>query len=477
MKAKFFKRLGVLYIIGLFLISCVNSERFRWIETTEKSSWVQKYGLRIEQASDSPCDAEVLVLQHQQVVEGFGACFNELGWDALMKLDEDRREEVMKNVFDTVLGLKLNICRIPIGANDYARSYYSLDDSVEDIEMKYFNIERDKQILLPYVKVALKYNPSLKIWGSPWCPPSWMKTNSHYACRPGPLNNLKSAGAGMEGITQFRMEKQYLKAYALYFCKFIEAYRNQGIPLYSVHVQNEPNSCQNFPSCIWTAKDLDIFIGQYLGPKVKAMFSDVQIWYGTIERPWVEKIDTIMNDAESARFIDGVGFQWAGKLAIPAVHAKYPKLKLMQTETECGNGSNDWKAAEYTFSLMKYYFENGVGIYTFWNPVLDETGESQWGWKQNSMISINSKSLEVKYNPEYFLLKHFSSFIQPGAFKLQTKGPFENILAFRNPDGKIVLIMVNSEMSTKNLKVKIGNKIITAGLTAKSFNTFVLDVN
>jgi glucosylceramidase len=470
-------RLSCAFLI-VYLISsaCTNTERFCWIETSEKSVWTQKYGLGIEQAIDSSFDAEVFPLEQQQQIDGFGACFNELGWDALMRLDQEKREEIMKNLFDTVLGLKLNICRMPIGANDYSRSYYSLDDSVDDFEMRYFNIERDKQTLIPFIKLALKYNPLLRIWGSPWCPPSWMKTNMNYACLPGRVNNLKSDGAGKEGCTEFRMQEKYLKAYAVYFSKYIASYRSQGIPVFSIQVQNEPNSCQNFPSCIWTAKDMNTFIGKYLGPAITKEFRDIQIWYGTIERPWVEKIDTIMIDPESARFITGVGFQWAGKLAIPGVYKKYPKLKLMQTETECGDGSNDWKAAEYTFSLMKHYFSNGAGVYTFWNPVLDESGKSQWGWKQNSMISINSKTLKVKYNPEYYLLKHFSSFIKAGARKLETKGKYSNILAFRNPDGKIILITQNSETIPLKLKIREGDKIIIALLSPKSFNTIVLDL-
>jgi glucosylceramidase len=303
-----------------------------------------------------------------------------------------------------------------------------------------------------------------------------MKTNSHYACNPAVVNDLKPEGAGMEDRTQFRMEEIYLKAYALYFSKYISAFRSEGIPVFSIHVQNEMNSCQNFPSCIWTAKDLSTFIGKYLGPQLRHDFSDVQIWYGTVERPSVEKIDTIMHDPETSGYISGIGFQWAGKLAIPAVHAKYPKLKLMQTETECGNGSNDWKSAEYTFSLMKHYFSNGAIIYSFWNPVLDETGKSQWGWKQNSMISIDSKTLAISYNPEYYLLKHFSSFIKPGARKLTAKGKFENLLAFRNPDGKLILVAENTEITSQMFRIRIGKKLIRAELAPESFNTMIIDL-
>jgi glucosylceramidase len=235
------------------------------------------------------------------------------------------------------------------------------------------------------------------------------------------------------------------------------------------------NSCQNFPSCLWNARDLGIFIGTYLGPLLKKSVPDAEIWYGTVERPSVEKIDTILQDPVTSTYISGVSFQWGGKQAIPGVHAKYPGLKLMQSETECGNGSNDWKAAEYTFSLMKHYFDQGAGVYTFWNSILDETGKSMWGWKQNSMITINSVSRKVIYNPEFYLLKHFSYFIMPGAHRINIEGTSENMLAFRNPDGSIVIILGNTGDDLKSITLEVAGKMIKANLDAHSFNTFVIN--
>jgi glucosylceramidase len=456
-----------------FLLSFSVTSQVSWVSTTNEHRWVQ-YQVKLARLSKTPADVTILADKPEQTIDGFGACFNELGWMALSVLDEQGRENILEKLFDPKEGLKLNICRMPIGANDYARNYYSLNDSVNDFEMKHFNIERDKTVLIPYIKAAMKYRPDLKVWGSPWCPPSWMKTNSHYACRPGSDNGLLPQQEGREGVTQFRMEPAFLNAYALYFEKYIDSYRNEGIHLTGIHVQNEMNSCQNFPSCIWTAADLGLFIGKYLGPKLKTSLPDAEIWYGTYERPSVEKIDTILQNPETAKYITGVSFQWAGKQAIPGVHAKYPDLKLMQSETECGNGSNDWKAAEYTFSLMKHYFENGIGVYSFWNSVLDETGKSMWGWKQNSMITIDSKTKEVTYNPEFYLLKHFSYFILPGAKKLKTSGNNSELLAFLNPDNNLIVIIENKEDVAKVTHIQIGKKVLRVLLESHSFNTFRL---
>lgn len=463
---------GMTFLLLVLLLPDLKAQ-VEWISSTDDKPWsVQQ--LKLLRLTGHEADATVLTEVKEQTVDGFGACFNELGWTALSVLDDQHREAILKDLFDQAAGLKLNICRMPVGANDYARDYYSLNDSVNDFEMQYFSIARDKEILIPYIKAAMKYNADLKVWGSPWVPPYWMKTNSHYACRPGLDNGLTKDQMGREGITQFRMQPEYLEAYALYFTKYIQAYRNEGISITGIHPQNEMNSCQNFPSCIWTSSDLGYFIGNYLGPAIKEKFPDTEIWYGTYERPSVENIDTIMQDPVISQYISGVSFQWAGKQAIPGVHKKYPGLRLMQSETECGRGTNDWAAAEYTFSLMKHYFENGISVYSFWNSVLDETGKSMWGWKQNSMITVNSTTKEVVYNPEFYLLKHFSHYIRPGAKKVKTEGENSGLLAFQNPDNSLVLIIGNKQEAAAETTIGIGEKRLTVILEPHSFNTFII---
>ena len=234
--------------MGVFIISSINvMGQIQWVQTTNTNQWVQSQ-IKLASLSASTIDATILLNEQEQTVDGFGACFNELGWTALSVLDNQARENIVRNLFDPKEGLKLNICRMPIGANDYALDYYSLNDSVGDFEMKYFNISRDKERLIPYIKMAMKYRPDLQVWGSPWTPPAWMKTNSHYACRPTATNGLAKELSGKEGITQFIMEPAYLASYANYFVKYIQAYRNEGINIVGIHPQNEMNSCQNFPS-------------------------------------------------------------------------------------------------------------------------------------------------------------------------------------------------------------------------------------
>lgn len=356
---------------------CSTDEQVEWVSTTNDQPWALQTGGVVTTGNVDESAILIVTDSARQIIDGFGGCFNELGWEALQALTEKNKQTVAKNLFDTNSGCRFNIFRMPIGANDYAVNWYSHNETVDDYEMKNFSLDRDKQRLIPYIKLAQSYNPELKIWASPWSPPSWMKTNNHYACASNPqFNDLPANRQGKEMKTQFRMEPKVLAAYALYFEKFIQGYQKQGIKISAVHVQNELNSCQSFPSCIWTPKDMATFIGDYLGPKFEADGINTPIWLGTIERPQVERVDSIVLDPKAGKYIKGIGFQWAGKGAIAEVHREYPDMKLMQTETECGDGSNDWAAAEHTFGLMKHYFSNGANAYMYWNMVLDKTGKS-----------------------------------------------------------------------------------------------------
>lgn len=461
-------------LLLILTLSCAETKTSRdiiWISSDKNVQWqIDTVQLMQENLKDSNTII-VFTDSSLQTIDGFGGCFNELGWEALRVLPIDQQNEILNSLFDTIYGCGFNLCRMPIGANDYAVNWYSHNETEGDFTMNSFSIQRDKQRLIPYIKTAQSINPNIKIWASPWCPPTWMKNNNHYACNPDTVNDLSESGRGEEMNTQFIMQDEYLKAYALYFSKFVKEYKKQGIDIHSVHVQNEPNSCQNFPSCVWRPKDLAKFIGNHLGPKFQHDGLNIEIWLGTIERPQPERVDRILKDEQAQKYITGVGFQWAGKGAIPHVNENYPNLKLMQTETECGDGSNDWAAAEHTFGLMKHYFANGANSYLYWNMILDETGKSQWGWKQNSMISINKQTKKVTYNPEFYLMKHFSSFIESGANNIKTND--ENCLAFKNSK-EYVIIYYNSENNKIIKEFIVDNIKFEIEIAPKSFNTFVI---
>jgi glucosylceramidase len=417
-----------------------------WIDcgTLQISPWDNDISLYIEIDSSTT----------YQEIDGFGGCFNELGWDALSALSQLERDKVIKALFDPDTGCKFNICRMPIGANDYAMNYYSLNDTAGDYAMNHFSIARDRERLIPYIKAAMVYKPDLKMWGSPWTPPAWMKTNGVY-----------NGGSMIQ-------TSQNLTAYALYLEKAVQAYQAEGLNFYALHVQNEPNIESNYPTCSWSDTELRDFIKNYLGPKFHNDKINAEIWLGTIM--FISTADAVLSDNIANSYITGVGFQWGGKYAIQTCHDTYPDKRLMQTETECGNHENDWNYAQYTFDLMKTYFNGWANSYMQWNMVLDQTGLSSWGWAQNSMISVDKNTTAVTYNPQFYCVKHFSYYVKPGAYRIYSGGNYDDIVAFKNPDGNMVLIVKNNNTDDLPVAIKLGDQKIKPIIPANSFSTFII---
>jgi glucosylceramidase len=463
----------------LFSVSLIvfGQKSVEWVSTTETHPWMLQKQLKTAKTDAKP-DVTISSKAQLQSIEGFGGCFNELGWTSLNSLAFEDKEVIFKELFSPNGGANFTVCRMPVGANDFSLDWYSYDDTEGDFELKNFSIDHDSQTLVPFIKEAQRFNPNLKIWASPWSPPSWMKWNNHYACASTGTgmaekfrNQLPQERQGKEGTNMFIQEAPYFKTYAQYFGKFIQAYREEGIKISTVMPQNEFNSCQIFPSCTWTAKGLATFIGKYLGPEMTKQH--VELMFGTMERPDEALVDTILNDPDAGKYIKGVGFQWAGKGAIAGIHKRYPDLKLYQSEQECGNGKNDWKYCCYTWDLMKHYLNSGANSYLYWNISLPEGGFSRWGWQQNSLVTVNSEAKTYKFNHEYYLLKHLSHYVMPGARLLKTEGDFTNLLAFRNLDNSVVLVVQNETSSTRTLKLKIDLETIEILFDRDSFNTLI----
>jgi len=289
-----------------------NPNNVKWISTTPDKVWKE---CKLEKTAPTE-DTLELTGEKYQTIDGFGGCFNELGGIALSKLNESERNKVLLALFGDG-GLKLNYCRLPIGANDYAEDWYSYDETDGDYALKDFSIERDRRYLIPYVKKALQLRPDMKFFASPWSPPTWMKTSKTY-------NNGR-----------LKMDKETLDAYALYFKKYVEAYKEEGIHIQQIHVQNEPFANQKFPSCLWSGEQYRVFIKEHLGPLFEKEQVPTEIWLGTLNGPTLmsfmptgkivldsydEYVDRVLFDADARKYIKGVGYQWAGQNVIQRTH-------------------------------------------------------------------------------------------------------------------------------------------------------------
>ena len=378
----------------------------------------------------------------RQEIRGFGCCFSELSAEALNDLSVEDKNAVLDELFFED-GCNFNYCRTPIGASDFSTGFYSYNETDGDYEMEHFSIERDEKLLLPLIKEGVNRQPQMQMFASPWCPPLWLKTHNAYSY----------------GV--FNKTEQNLRAYALYFKKYVQAYHKAGVPLVHIHPQNEPCSNQIFPSCVWQGSELAEFIGGYLGPALEGQ--GVDIFFGTINGPeggdrysWTKYCNYLglaMQDEKARKYIKGVGYQWAGKFAVPQTRDDYPELEIIQTESECGDGENTWEQMLNIFGLARHYFRFGASAYVYWNLALKAGQPSTWGWHQNSLVSV--KDGKAVFTPEFYLMKHFSHFIKRGARYIETKGEFSSCCAaFKNPDGKIVLVVYNPYGFEKTITVE-----------------------
>lgn len=441
-----------------------------WHWSNEDMQWSQKECTFATGSSDATL---FLDGREYQTMYGFGGCFNEQGWKVLLTLPDSKRVSIMEELFSPQKA-NLNFCRLPIGANDYSLDWYSLDDVPGDYKLEHFSLKRDQETLMPYIKEAMILAPELKLFASPWSPPTWMKDPPVY------------------NWGKLIWTSENLEAYANYFIRFVQGYEENGIPIQQIHVQNEPVANQKFPSCMWTGEELKIFIRDYLGPALVKSGLSTELWLGTINAPgcdynrlifdkWATEdydyfANMVLSDPRALQYITGVSYQWGGKIAIQRTFESWwPRLRLMQSENECGFGDNTWEYARYVWTMLKHYIGNGAESYLYWNMVLEPVGRSTWGDPQNAMITVNPLTGGIKYNPDFYVMKHFSAPIQRGAVRLGIGGTFAgDSLVFRNPDGSLVLELFNPFERIFTIAADIEGVRYYFQLEPKSVNSIVL---
>lgn len=401
-------------------------------------------------------NATVTVNANQELQDwhGFGGTFNEAGWEALSHLSEADRDRAIRLLFDPHDGAAFTMARIPIGSSDYGLSRYSLNDSqTPDPEMNNFSIDRDRMHLIPYIKAALAVKPDLEMWGSPWSPPPWMKSNNAY--------------------DRGNMLDEHLGAHALYLARFVEEYAKEGIEVVAVQPQNEPGYLQDYPSCGWSGEQMARYIREHLGPLFAERLPNTEVWLGTLSNPQSDHQigQTVVNNAGARAFLSGVGMQWGMQQ-----HASYyvqQGLTVMQTEHQCGNfpsdspdyasrpAPNDHAYALESWGLMQNWLTSGVNSYLAWNMVLNTMGrnlDQLRPWNQNALLVVDEAAGTLRVTPTYYVFRHFSQYIEPGAKRVATQGG--QALAFKNPDGSIVTVVHNNGGSPAQTTIAVGGATV-----------------
>ena len=486
--------------ISLAATTEVAAQAFLQYTTTEARPWTGgKTRLGGKAAADSVVDLSDRGQGH--VFRAWGTCFNELDLDALELLPAEAQHEVMDRLFAPSGDLRFTRGRLTMNANDYSRRWYSCDTVSGDFSLRYFNIGHDKQNVLRLVKMAQQRQPAMTFWVSPWSPPAWMKINqdypvlsSRYNRQPKEKDYLLYEGGEVDASEmQFLGERRgqfprrlatqdymiqdprYLQAYADMFCRFIDLYREEGVPIDMVMYQNEAYSYTPYPGCAWTPDGTIRFNRDYLAPTLAKKQPGVKLYIGTFNTNRLDCVERIVDGLKDCT--TGIGLQWEGRDNIAALRRRYPDLHFVSSESECGNGSMDWRAGEHTFHLLADYIGRGCDEYFIWNFILCDNGQSPWGWRQNALIQVDSKTRQHRYTAEYYAVKHFSHFVEPGSRVVAYRSKDENrgvpAIAFLRPDGKRIVVAANLTDAPAPLSLQMGRKYLNSKLAPHSFHTFV----
>jgi glucosylceramidase len=421
---------------------------------------------------------------------GFGGTFNEAGWDALGALtDTAERDRAIKLLFSPTEGANFAWGRLPLGASDYAMDRYTLDDTDNnepDLTMEHFSIDRDKMRLIPYIKAAQQVKGDIKFWASPWTPPPWMKEPKEYD------GTDEYTGTPSTFKAYISDDAAVHQAYADYFVRFIKAYEAEGIPIDHIQPQNEPGYATRYPSCLWDPGQLGKFVGMYLGPAMAEQTPNTKIWFGTLSNndTYPDDIGGLTGDA--LNYTVGVGLQWNTMGRISSLLAMKSDLLIMQTEHRCGNypftvtnpapfqppafdpdkPQNDHAYAMESWYYIREWIKAGVHSYSAWNMVLDTVGknlDARRPWPQNALLVVDRAGNKLIETPAYYVFRHLSFFVDPGATRLSTTGG--DALAFKNPDGSIVTVVFNSTTSAADTTVSLGTTTVQAQVPAQGWAT------
>ncbi|WP_072970468.1 glycoside hydrolase family 30 protein [Flavobacterium saccharophilum] len=468
------KKLQILLLLPLIAVqvkcgssknAAANSGKAQsWITTTDESSKLLKQNdLVFNSETNSNQTIIVDASQKFQTIEGFGFSLTGGSAQAILKLDKAKREALLQELFsrkEDAIGL--SYLRISIGASDLNETVFSYDDMPEgqtDLKLEKFNLGPDLKDVVPVLKEILAINPDIKIMGSPWSPPVWMKDN----------------GSSKGGSLQ----PQYYQVYAEYFVKYIQAMKAEGIVIDAITPQNEPLHPGNNPSLLMLAEQQADFIGNHLGPafakaKIK---TKIVIYDHNCNKP--EYPLTILKDAKANPFIAGSAFHlYEGDIsAMSTVHDAYPNKDLYFTEQYTGSGTNfetdlKWSVKNVVIGSMR----NWSKITLSWGLANDEFYKpfTPGGCSTCKGALMIDKNQNIKREVGYYIIGHASKFVPEGSVRIGSNisGNLYNV-AFKTPSGQIVLLVENDGTATETFNIKYNQKQVSTTLNAGAVATYV----
>uniref|UniRef100_K3XD95 Glycosyl hydrolase family 30 TIM-barrel domain-containing protein n=1 Tax=Globisporangium ultimum (strain ATCC 200006 / CBS 805.95 / DAOM BR144) TaxID=431595 RepID=K3XD95_GLOUD len=338
-----------------------------------------KWKKRAESTSSTSFIAVDASTKFQEML-GFGGAFTEAAALQFAKLSPEKQEEVLKLYFDKEDGAAYEFGRVPMGSCDFSVGSYSFNDVANDTTMSHFDssVGHDTKLLIPFIQRALEKNPKLKMFLAPWSPPAWMKRGSEMYV-PSMLGSVTPVG----------LRDDMQAAWALYFSKFISAYKNYGINFWGLTPQNEPQFAAPWEACGYDASYQADFIGSYLGPVIKRDHPDVKIMVFDHNRGNVQQwASTVLNHPEARKYVDGTAFHWYdNERVVDGVqfhehlndthYVDESRFILATESSNCpgvANGTQAWFRGQRYAHDMISDFNNWVVGWVDWNLILDHTG-------------------------------------------------------------------------------------------------------
>ncbi|KAG7402277.1 hypothetical protein PHYBOEH_003536 [Phytophthora boehmeriae] len=368
-------------------------------------------------------------IKYQEII-GFGGAFTETSALLFQRLPPNKQEELLTLYFDKVKGSAYSFGRVPMGSCDFSASPYSFDDTVDDLNLKQFDVHvtRDTEVLIPFIKRALDYRPDMKMILAPWSPPAWMK-------RSNPGHNASMQGS----VKPVGLRDDMRASWALYFSKFITAYKQHGIPFWGLTPQNEPEGNATWEACAYNAEYEAEFIGEFLGPVLERDHPEVNLMVFDNNRnnvlQWAE---VIYNHPTAGQYVDGMAVHWyesGGTSVLDGVeypeHLNYThfldenRFILASESCSCPGvavGADAWfRAQRYGHDIL-VNLNNFVVGWVDWNLLLDHKGgPNHAGNYCDAPIIVTEHGDDFFLQPMFYFIQHFSKYIPVGSHRVKTQ--------------------------------------------------------
>lgn len=445
-----------------------------YVTTNNRSQDFKKQAADFSSKSNmSPTTIKLNPAERFQTMDGFGAAITGSTAFNLMKMTKENRTKFLKETFSPTEGMGQSYVRISIGCSDFSLSEYSLCDTpgIENFGLT----SEETDYVIPVLKEILAINPDLKIMGSPWTPPQWMKVNN--------LTDLQPFNSWTSG----QLNPAYYGDYATYFVKWIQAMNQNSIKIYSVTPQNEPLNRGNSASLYMGWEEQFEFVQYHLVPQFKAASLSTKIYLFDHNYNYDNMADQngypmkIYDAGIDSDVVAGAAYHNYGgdKAELLKVQSRYPERELVFTETSIGTWNDGRNLQVRLIDDMREValgtVNNGCKAVIVWNLMLDtERGPNREGGCQTCYGAVDidiSDFSTITRNSHYYIIGHLSSVVKPGAVRIGTTGfsdPGFIHSAFENTDGTYAVVLLNSTSASKSITLDDGKQHFTYEVPANS---------